>query len=42
VQEFDDAGFTHVYLQQVGPDQAGFLGFWEGELRPALRERGLT
>ncbi len=41
VQEFADAGFTHVYLQQVGPDQDGFFRFWEGELRAALRERGL-
>lgn len=41
VQELADAGFTHVYLQQVGPDQDGFFRFWEHELRPALRERGI-
>jgi coenzyme F420-dependent glucose-6-phosphate dehydrogenase len=30
------AGYDHVYLEQVGPDQAGFLRFAEGELLPAL------
>ena len=30
------AGFDHVYFHQVGADQAGFLDFWEQELRPAL------
>ena len=29
-------GFTRVYLHQVGPDQAGFLGFVRRELVPAL------
>jgi coenzyme F420-dependent glucose-6-phosphate dehydrogenase len=42
VQTFADAGFTHVYLQQVGPDQDGFFAFWERELQPALRQEGLT
>ena len=36
IREFVDAGFTHVYLHQIGPDQDGFLDFWERELRPAL------
>jgi coenzyme F420-dependent glucose-6-phosphate dehydrogenase len=27
IREFGDAGFTHVYLHQIGPDQAGFLEF---------------
>jgi alkanesulfonate monooxygenase SsuD/methylene tetrahydromethanopterin reductase-like flavin-dependent oxidoreductase (luciferase family) len=31
-----DAGYDHVYLEQIGPDQAGFLRFAEGELLPAL------
>ena len=30
------AGYDHVYLEQIGPDQAGFLRFAEGELLPAL------
>jgi coenzyme F420-dependent glucose-6-phosphate dehydrogenase len=31
-----DAGFTHLYFHQVGPDQEGFFRFWEQELRPRL------
>jgi hypothetical protein len=31
-----DAGFDHVYLHQVGPDQAGFLDFAASELLPAF------
>jgi G6PDH family F420-dependent oxidoreductase len=27
VREFEEAGFTHVYLHQIGPDQQGFLDF---------------
>ena len=41
VQQFADAGFTHVYLQQVGDDQEGFFRFWEQELAPALEQEGL-
>ena len=29
----------YVYFHQIGPDQEGFLRFWEHELRPALAER---
>jgi G6PDH family F420-dependent oxidoreductase len=36
VLRFAAAGFTRVYLHQVGPDQEGFLRFWERELRPLL------
>jgi coenzyme F420-dependent glucose-6-phosphate dehydrogenase len=38
---FVAAGFTHVYLHQVGANQDGFFRFWEGELRPALAAEGL-
>jgi len=31
-----EAGFTHLYFHQVGPDQEGFFRFWEQELRPKL------
>lgn len=34
---YRDGGFTHIHLHQVGPDQEGFLRFWESELAPALR-----
>jgi G6PDH family F420-dependent oxidoreductase len=33
---FAAAGFTRVYVHQVGPDQAGFFGFWDREVRPLL------
>lgn len=31
-----EAGFDAVALHQIGPDQSGFLEFWETSLRPAL------
>jgi hypothetical protein len=30
IKGFEDAGFTHVYVHNVGPDQEGFLR-WAGE-----------
>ena len=36
VAEFEAAGFSHVYIHQVGPDQAGFMRFAERELLPEL------
>ena len=35
-----DAGYDHLYFHQIGPDQEGFLGFWEERLQPALAELG--
>ncbi len=32
-----DAGFDHPILVGVGPDQEGFLRFWQQELAPRLR-----
>ena len=37
IREFIDAGYTHVYYHQIGPDQEGFIGFCERELLPELR-----
>jgi coenzyme F420-dependent glucose-6-phosphate dehydrogenase len=34
VQAYVDAGFTHVYLHQVGPDQDSFIEFAKKELLP--------
>jgi G6PDH family F420-dependent oxidoreductase len=34
-----DAGFDHLVLHQIGPEQAGFLRFFEQELRPAVAKR---
>lgn len=37
VEKFADAGFTHVALVQIGPDQKGFCDAFTGELGEALR-----
>ena len=36
IQEFADAGYDHVYIHQVGPDQEGFLDFYRREVLPAF------
>lgn len=38
VRTYLDAGYDHLYFHQIGPDQAGFLRFWQEELGPALSE----
>jgi G6PDH family F420-dependent oxidoreductase len=36
IREFTDAGYYHVYVHQVGPDQAGFFDFYGREVLPEL------
>jgi G6PDH family F420-dependent oxidoreductase len=36
IEEFVDAGFDEVYVNQIGRDQEGFFSFWEREVRPRL------
>jgi G6PDH family F420-dependent oxidoreductase len=36
IRRYVDAGFDEVYIAQMGPDQKGFLQFWEKELAPHL------
>jgi G6PDH family F420-dependent oxidoreductase len=36
IQKYVDAGFDHIYIHQVGPDQQGFFAFYEESLQPAL------
>jgi hypothetical protein len=36
IQAYIDAGYDHVYLHQVGPDQDGFFDFARRELVPAF------
>jgi coenzyme F420-dependent glucose-6-phosphate dehydrogenase len=36
IQEMVEAGYTHVYFHQIGPDQDGFFRFWKDELAPQL------
>jgi coenzyme F420-dependent glucose-6-phosphate dehydrogenase len=37
INSFFDAGFDHVWVHQVGPDQEGMLAFYESEILPKLR-----
>jgi G6PDH family F420-dependent oxidoreductase len=37
ITSYAAAGFTELYLHQIGPDQAGFLRFYAEHLAPALR-----
>jgi G6PDH family F420-dependent oxidoreductase len=36
IREYADAGFDHVYVHQVGPDQEGFFRFYADEILPKL------
>lgn len=36
VRAYVDAGYDQVSIHQVGPDQEGFLRFWQSELRPRV------
>ena len=40
IDEFVDAGYTHVYVHQVGPDQDGFFAFYEEQLLPRYAPAG--
>jgi G6PDH family F420-dependent oxidoreductase len=37
LKEYVDAGFDHVAIHQVGPDQEGFFRFYEKEVLPKFR-----
>ena len=39
IERFIQAGYDHIILVQVGPDQDSFFDFFERELAAALRER---
>ena len=36
IREAFDAGYDEVYVQQIGPDQEGFLRFYEREVLPRV------
>src|SRR5919109_5236821 len=36
IREYDDAGFTHVFVHQIGPEQEAFLRFYADEILPRL------
>jgi len=37
LQEFIAAGYDHVYVHQIGPEQDGFFDFYQHEVLPRLR-----
>ena len=36
LREYVEAGYTHLYVHQIGTDQEGFFRFWQEELAPKL------
>jgi hypothetical protein len=40
VQEYAQAGFDEVYVNQIGPHQAQFFGAYRAEILPRLTGRG--
>ena len=36
IRKFTDAGYDHVAIHQIGPDQNGFFDFYEREVLPKL------
>lgn len=41
IRKFIEAGFDHVYIHQIGPQQMEFIRFAQAELMPALRSSEL-
>ena len=39
IQEYADAGFDHVYVHQIGPDQEAFFNFYQREVLPQFRKQ---
>lgn len=37
INKFVDAGYNHVYIHQIGPDQEGFFQFYRQEILPKFR-----
>jgi nucleoside-diphosphate-sugar epimerase len=38
LRQYVDAGYDEVYVQQIGPDQKPFFGFYADEVLPRLRK----
>lgn len=36
IEKYADAGYTHVWVHQIGPDQDGFFDFYASEVLPKL------
>jgi G6PDH family F420-dependent oxidoreductase len=41
IRKYVDAGFDHVCIHQVGPDQTGFIEFYRREVLPAFEPAGV-
>src|SRR5579884_1401541 len=39
IKQYEDAGFTHVYIHNVGPNQLEFIEFAQKELLPNFVEK---
>jgi len=37
IEKYAEAGYDHVWIHQIGPEQDGFFGFYEKEIIPKLR-----
>jgi coenzyme F420-dependent glucose-6-phosphate dehydrogenase len=37
IKKYQDAGFDHIYVSQIGPDQEGFFRFYEREILPRFK-----
>lgn len=42
LQSLEEDGYDHIYIHQVGPDQEGFLQFFQNRVLPALAEKNLV
>jgi G6PDH family F420-dependent oxidoreductase len=40
IKKYADAGYDHVCVHQIGPDQEGFIRFYERDVLPKLTSRG--
>jgi G6PDH family F420-dependent oxidoreductase len=38
IKEYADAGFTHIYVHQVGPDQQSMIQFYKSEIMPRFEK----
>jgi G6PDH family F420-dependent oxidoreductase len=38
IQNYLDAGFDHIYVHQIGPDQERFFNFYEKEIFPRVKK----
>ena len=38
IEQYVKAGFDHVYVHQVGPDQTGFMRFYAREILPNVKD----